>query len=56
LETTGLGPCIGVALIYKSRGFVLHLTDILMESDTADDFEDNLTRKQESTTPIFEHS
>jgi hypothetical protein len=31
METTGLGPCIGVAIIHAQYGFVLHSPDLIME-------------------------
>jgi hypothetical protein len=31
LETHGLGPCIGVAIIYKQRGFLLHSPHVIVE-------------------------
>ncbi len=37
LVTTGLGPCIGVAVICAYRGFVMHSPDIFVEYDTVTD-------------------
>lgn len=33
LETTGLYCCIGVAVIYQGRGFMLHSPDIIVEQE-----------------------
>jgi hypothetical protein len=37
LETTGLGPCIGVAIIYANFGFALHSPDIIYERESVTD-------------------
>lgn len=34
LSTTGLGPCIGAALIYQQRGFVMHAQHAIIERET----------------------
>lgn len=37
LETVGLGPCIGVGIIYRNRGFALHSPDLIVERDHVTD-------------------
>lgn len=33
METTGLGPCIGVAIVYRQRGFILHAAHVIIERE-----------------------
>jgi hypothetical protein len=33
LETLGLGPCIGLAIISEHRGFLLHSPDVIVEAE-----------------------
>lgn len=37
LHTTGLGPCIGAAVICNDRGFVMHAQHVLIEKETVTD-------------------
>ena len=37
IETTGLGPCIGVAIAYDKYGFILHSPDVIMEQESVTD-------------------